>query len=463
MKYALFSCAPALLLAGSSLVAAVIDIDLKDAASIRSAAATIAYDMMTYYKGNTSGGIVGVLPGPPPDPPEGYYWWESGAMWGTLVDYWHYTGDSSYNDVLQKGVLHQIGEEFNMMPKNWSSSMGNDDQGFWGMTVMSMAETKFPDPPDPDTPGWVALAQAVFNSQYKNPGHDDTCGGGLRWQVFPYLTGYDYKNSIANGCYFNIGARLAKYTGNDTYAQLAVKSFDWVRQSGLMDADYRVYDGAHIGTNCTDINKVQFSYNAGVFLLGAAHMFNYTDGAEPWRTHVDGLLKSVIEIFFPNGIAYEVACEPHLTCTTDMFSFKAYLLRWLSQTAIVAPHTATLILPILATSAMAAAKQCNGGATGRACGLSWSLGEAYDGKTGVGQEMGALSAFFTNIMALETIVPPVTNATGGTSKGNVNAGLNAIANPQAIKPATTADRAGAGIITTIVLVSVTGMFGWMSI
>lgn len=27
--------------------------------------------MMTYYKGNTSGGIPGVLPGPPPNPPWG--------------------------------------------------------------------------------------------------------------------------------------------------------------------------------------------------------------------------------------------------------------------------------------------------------------------------------------------------------------------------------------------------------
>jgi len=42
-----------------------------------------------------------------------------------------------------------------------------------------------------------------------------------------------------------------------------------------MDADYKVYDGAHIGTNCTDINKVQFSYNVAVFLLGAANMYNY--------------------------------------------------------------------------------------------------------------------------------------------------------------------------------------------
>ena len=98
-------------------------------------------------------------------------------MWGSLVDYWHYTGDSTYNDVLSKGVLFQQGEEQDMMPSNWSQSMGNDDQGFWGMTTMLMAEHKFPDPPE-GQPGWLALSQAVFITQYLNPGHDDTCGGG---------------------------------------------------------------------------------------------------------------------------------------------------------------------------------------------------------------------------------------------------------------------------------------------
>jgi hypothetical protein len=36
--------------------------------SIKNVASTLAYDMMTYYKGNESGGIPGVLPGPPPNP-----------------------------------------------------------------------------------------------------------------------------------------------------------------------------------------------------------------------------------------------------------------------------------------------------------------------------------------------------------------------------------------------------------
>jgi len=40
--------------------------------------------MMNYYKGNLTGQTPGLLPGP-------YYWWEAGAMWGSLIDYWYCT------------------------------------------------------------------------------------------------------------------------------------------------------------------------------------------------------------------------------------------------------------------------------------------------------------------------------------------------------------------------------------
>jgi mannan endo-1,6-alpha-mannosidase len=97
----------------------------------------------------------------------------------------------------------------------------------------------------------------------------------LRWQVYQYLTGYNYKNSISNGCFFNIASRLARYTHNDTYAQYAEKIWQWEMDIGFIDNTYNVYDGAHLETNCTDINKVLFSYNAGVYMLGAAYMYNY--------------------------------------------------------------------------------------------------------------------------------------------------------------------------------------------
>lgn len=84
---------------------------------------------------------------------------------------------------------------------------------------------------------------------------------------------------IANGCFFNIGARLARYTKNQTYADWAEKTWDWMQNVGFMGTDNdALYDGAHVEQNCTDINKAEFSYNNAVFTLGAAHMYNFVGG-----------------------------------------------------------------------------------------------------------------------------------------------------------------------------------------
>ncbi len=122
-------------------------------------------------------------------------------------------------------------------------------------------------------------------------------------------------------------------------------------------------------------------------------------------------------------------------------------------------------MPKLRTSALAAAQQCSGGTpfAGRTCGLSWSKGADWDGTSGVGQEMAAMSAIFVNLLPLENVAAPLTNMTGGTSTGNPDAGSQSVADPEALKPATGGDKAGAGILTTLILVGATGMFGWMSL
>lgn len=84
--------------------------------------------------------------------------------------------------------------------------------------------------------------------------------------------------AIANACYFNIGARLARYTNNDTYMELAARTFDIMQKLSYIDSDWNVYDGAHL-PDCTDINKAQFSYNSAMLLQGAAFLYNYVSMA----------------------------------------------------------------------------------------------------------------------------------------------------------------------------------------
>ncbi|KAK0636166.1 glycoside hydrolase [Bombardia bombarda] len=423
---------------------------------IKSTAAQVAWDLMQYYKGNESGQTPGILPGPPPD--GDYYWWEGGAMWGAMIDYWHLTGDDSYVNVTTDALLWQVGPNKDYMPPNVTASLGNDDQGFWGMSAMLAAENNFPNPPA-DQPQWLALAQAVFNTQAAPDRHDDTCNGGLRWQIPLSNNGYNYKNSIANGCFFNLGARLARYTNNQSYADWAEKTWDWMRSVQLMDDNYNIYDGGHVEHNCTDINKAQFSYNNGVFLLGAAYMYNYTNGSDIWHDRLNSLVNATISTFFPESIAYEIACEEHMSCTTDMLSFKGYVHRWMATTTVIAPFTAPIILPVLQTSAEAAVATCTGEDNQRTCGFSWKT-KVYDGSHGAGQQMNVLGAV-SSLLIHETKAP-VTNSTGGTSVGDANAGSRSDHFDNYHAPPTAGDKAGAGILTFVVLAAAVGTFGWMS-
>jgi len=165
------------------------------------------------------------------------------------------------------------------MPPNQSQSLGNDDQCFWALTTMSAAEKRYPNPPD-NLPQWLSLSQAVFNTQAAR-WDTESCGGGLRWQIIPLHSGYAYKNTISAGCFFQLGARLARYTGNSTYADWAEKTFDWTYNAGLATRDNRFLDGAMAPKNCTDINRLQWSYNAGMYMAGAAYMYNFVCSPPP--------------------------------------------------------------------------------------------------------------------------------------------------------------------------------------
>lgn len=148
---------------------------------------------------------------------------------------------------------------------------------------MSAAEMKFPDPP-PKEPSWLSLAQATFNLQAAR-WDTENCNGGLRWQIFSFNKGYDYKNSISNGGFFQLAARLAKYTNNATYAEWAEKTWDWMHTTPLFTDDYRIYDGVNI-VNCSSPTLLQWTYNVGTFLMGAANMYNYVRSLIPFSASI---------------------------------------------------------------------------------------------------------------------------------------------------------------------------------
>ena len=287
--------------------AAAITFTPTDPSSVKSAAKTLAGNIVSYYSGNTNGDP-GVLPYPP------YYWWEAGGMFGVLIDYWYYTGDTTYNNLTSEGLQSQVSPTFDYMPTNQQQDEGNDDQIFWAFTVMSAAEYNFPNPTD-DLPQWLALAQGVFNSQAAR-WFNTTCNGGLHWQIFQINNGYNYKNSPSNAGFLNLGARLYAYTGNESYANWVTQTWDWMAGVGLISTEYNVYDGTSEDQNCTQIDHVQWTYSYGMLIHAGAVMWGKTQDPV-WEQRVQGLWKMSTEIFFENQVMLESACEPEGTCDTD--------------------------------------------------------------------------------------------------------------------------------------------------
>lgn len=59
-----------------------ISLDITSEQSLKQASATIAADMMHFYTGNNPGDNPGNLPQP-------YYWWEAGAMFMHMTEYYY--------------------------------------------------------------------------------------------------------------------------------------------------------------------------------------------------------------------------------------------------------------------------------------------------------------------------------------------------------------------------------------
>ena len=456
MKFpvSLLAVAGLLLPNGSS----AIDLNPDDPASVKNAAKIVAGGLRSWYTGDRPGDVPGNLPDP-------YYWWLCGAMFGSFIDYWHYTGDTTYNAITSQAMVHQIGTPQAFMPPNQTSTLGNDDQAFWGMTAMSAAETKFPDVDGQLS--WLSLAIAVFNTQVPR-WNAKTCGGGLNWQIFTFNRGFDYKNTISNGAFFNIASRLAKYTGNQTYVEWATKAWEWEISSGLISSDFHFYDGASEKTNCTDINKIQWTYNAGIHMAGAAALWNYSETignkelAGRWKGRLEGIIKATDLFYSEPGapdIMIEVACERNGLCDHDQRSFKAYLARFMGWSMQVAPFTRSSLMPRLRASAVAAAKVCGAGAKGNTCGLRWWQGGKNDGQVGVGEQMSALEVM-QNLL-IDQVQGPVGEKSGGVSKNDPTAGTNTEGLTVQFNAISTADRAGAAILTILVIVGLAAGSYWM--
>ncbi|KAF2469144.1 glycoside hydrolase [Lindgomyces ingoldianus] len=326
------------------------DIDTTSPPSIKSSASTIASSIVSMYPNKAL-----ALLSPPS------WWWQSGLTLDGLTTYYHTTGDAQYNDLIARTLQSQATGSNDFMTPD---ATGNDDQAWWALAAMSAAEYGIPSPAG--SPSFLAIAQNVFNEQ-KSRWDNARCNGGMKWKINPSDDGYHYKSTISNGLFFQLAARIARFTGDADAASWASKSYDWVVSVGLIDGSYNVFDGTDDakGTGCVDVNHDLWSYNTGVFLYGAAVMADKTGDAK-WSDRAKGFLGAAEKSFVRNGGLFEQKCEGDGSCNTDQKSFKAALARWMGASATLLPELAGDVQKIIGQ----AARAVSGGWT-----QSWGPGE----------------------------------------------------------------------------------------
>jgi len=439
-----------------------VDYNPDDLSSMQDSTSEVVKGMLDYYPAGSSdestrsGATVGMFQEP-------YYWWEAGVAFGVLIDYQYLLEESNYTSMIKAALLHQAGDSYEFMPSNQSLVEGNDDQGFWGLTVMTAAERNFSNPGD-DEPGWLYSAEAVYKDM-KDRWDTKECGGGLRWQIYTWNSGYDYKNTVSNGCLFNLAARLARYTGNSTYADTAKEVWDWMSDTELIDTSgdsFAVYDGASTSDSCSKVTENQWTYNSGLLLSGAAYMYAYSNGSSEWQTRAKNIWSHGSSVFFEDNVVREL-CQDSKKCNNDQRCFKGIYLQQLSQTAVLVPDLQDDIMTAINASAKAAAQSCSGGRDGHTCGMNWNQG-SYDDMYGLGEQINAVSAFTSSLVLSKD--GPYTAHNGGSSNDTatkgISSGSGSNTNPlEDDRPVTTGDRAGAGIVTAILMIFLIGVGIWI--
>ncbi|KAH6644307.1 glycoside hydrolase [Boeremia exigua] len=397
--------------------AAAIDLNIDSQESIKSAAKALASSVVTFYDSSLQEDLI---PGLFPDP---YYWWESGLAFNTLIDYYGLTNDSEYNSRISEALQHQLGDFEAFMPPNQTKTLGNDDQSSWALASLSAHEAQIP---APASGSWIEFAKNVFDIQTVR-WDTKSCNGGLKWQIFTFNNGFNYKNSASNGQLFLLAARLADQTGNATYAEWANKVYNWTTEIGLVSADYHVFDGTNDKENCSSINRIQWSSNHAQFTEGAALMYKVSNASQHWTDIVTGFVNAS-SVFQGNDSALiEVACENNGKCDVDQRAFKGIATRSFARAAQVAPIVAEPIYTMLNASAKGAAQNCEGTGENVACGFSWSslsnsnLEEKTAGDGNLGEVLNALSA----VQGLLWRTVDFSNQTVGSSSPNTTTSGNA--------------------------------------
>ncbi len=247
-------------------------------------------------------------------------WWNGANVLTTIIDYMQATGDHSYEWVIASTY-----------DKNIDAQAGNftndyiDDTGWWALAWTRAYDL---------TGDQRYLDTAQYDVDYMWSYRDDHCGGGVYWS-----TAKTYKNAIPNELFIKAAAELhARIPGDTKYLGQATEIWQWLQDSGMINAQHMINDGLD-NTTCQNNNGTTWSYNQGVILGGLVDLYHGTGDASyltAAKTLADASTRS--HFLNPGGVLTE-PCEAD-GCGADGPTFKGVYVRNLGELAKVAPEKA---------------------------------------------------------------------------------------------------------------------------
>lgn len=232
-------------------------------------------------------------------------WWNSANVLTAVIEYMLYSGTSDYLDVVANTFERNVKDKF--------LNQYYDDEGWWGLAWVRAydltGETRYLD-----------MAKTIFADM--TTGWDSVCGGGLWWNKER-----NYKNAIPNELFLQLAVRLHNHIPGDTdYLDWAQKTWDWFRQSGMINNHNLINDG--LNDACQNNDGITWTYNQGVILGGLVELYQATGDAallEQAQAIADAVLASRI-LVTETGILRE-PCELSFNCGADGPQFKGIFMR----------------------------------------------------------------------------------------------------------------------------------------
>lgn len=204
-----------------------------------------------------------------------------------------------------------------------------DDEGWWALALIRSWDVT-------RNQEYLDMAESIFRDMQN--GTDAVCGGGVWWNK-----DRKYKNAITNELYLSVAASLANRVAGskDKYLQIAKRSWDWFKSSGMIGPNNLINDGLKVLANgtCVNNNLQTWSYNQGVVLGGLVELSKATGGNATYIAEAVAIANAAIKKLAVNdqNIIREVdRCEPN--CGDDGPQFKGIFMRNLHYLYRAAPH-----------------------------------------------------------------------------------------------------------------------------